>query len=126
MLQELTKEPASKLGEGVSLCFACEDAVAIYREVTSRAVEASEPQVLNNLWTIPLRSERLPHRIREPDGCAGGYKAVGDQFHAKTRRMICHLRVSATPREKAFQGSHLTVTTCTLRPSPFCPNPDPA
>jgi len=56
MLQEFAKDghhspgPREKLGEGVSLCFQCEDAIAIYREVTSCGVEASEPQVGNAMW----------------------------------------------------------------------------
>jgi len=42
MLQEFRKEghdswlPSGKVGEGVSICFMCEDALAIYREITSR------------------------------------------------------------------------------------------
>jgi lactoylglutathione lyase len=60
MLQEFAKEghhspaPQGKLGEGVSLNFQCEDAIAIYHEVTSRGIEASEPQVGNALWNISL------------------------------------------------------------------------
>jgi catechol 2,3-dioxygenase-like lactoylglutathione lyase family enzyme len=54
MLQELAKENESRLGEGVSIVFTCEDALAIYREVTSRGIEASEPQVLNHLWATTL------------------------------------------------------------------------
>ena len=55
MLQEFAEgRHESNLGKGVSLAFSCEDAVAIYREVTSRGIEASEPEVQNNLWTIML------------------------------------------------------------------------
>jgi lactoylglutathione lyase len=61
MLQEHNKDgthawkpAAGKLGEGVSLCFQCRDAVALYREFTSRGVEASEPQVGNSLWVSCL------------------------------------------------------------------------
>jgi lactoylglutathione lyase len=43
-----------KVGEGVSLCFICGDAVAFYREVTSRGIEASEPQVGNAMWETSL------------------------------------------------------------------------
>jgi lactoylglutathione lyase len=41
MLQEFRKEghnawvPEGKLGEGVSICFICKDALAIYRDVTA-------------------------------------------------------------------------------------------
>jgi catechol 2,3-dioxygenase-like lactoylglutathione lyase family enzyme len=60
MLQELAKQgphspaPHGKLGEGVSLWFQCEDAIAIYHEVASRGIEASEPQVGNAMWETSL------------------------------------------------------------------------
>src|ERR1700680_2402171 len=47
MLQEFRREghdswqPEGKLGEGVSICFICEDALTIYREATERGVQAS-------------------------------------------------------------------------------------
>jgi lactoylglutathione lyase len=65
MLQELRKEghdswePQGKVGEGVTICFQCEDALAIYREVRSRGLEASKPFVGNGLWVTSLR---------DPDG----------------------------------------------------------
>jgi len=68
MLQEFAKEghdswvPSGKVGEGVSLCFTCEDAIAIYREVTSRGITASEPQVGNSMWVTSL-SDRDGYRI---------------------------------------------------------------
>jgi hypothetical protein len=43
-----------KVGEGVSLCFICQDAIAFYHEVTSRGIEASEPQVGNRMWETAL------------------------------------------------------------------------
>jgi lactoylglutathione lyase len=60
MLQEFWTDghhegrPEGKLGQGLSLCFTCQDAIAIYREVTSRGIEASEPQVGNNMWVTGL------------------------------------------------------------------------
>lgn len=54
MLQESAKVPQGKLGEGVSLCFMCEDALAIYGELRSRGIEASEPQVGNGSWETTL------------------------------------------------------------------------
>jgi lactoylglutathione lyase len=60
MLQEFWKDgshtgrPAGKLGQGASLVFQCEDAVAIYRDVMSRGIEASEPFVGNAQWTFSL------------------------------------------------------------------------
>ncbi len=41
-------------GEGVSLCFFCDDAVGFYRDVRSRGIVASEPQVGNGLWVTSL------------------------------------------------------------------------
>ena len=65
MLQEFRKEghnswvPEGKVGQGVSICFTCEDALAIYREVTSRGIKASRPFVGNGMWVTSLR---------DPDG----------------------------------------------------------
>ena len=56
MLQEFSKDPhhggrpEGTLGQGMSLCFICEDAVALYREFRSRSLDASEPQVGNGMW----------------------------------------------------------------------------
>jgi len=60
MLQEFWREgphanlPEGKLGEGVSICFICEDALAIYREFGSRGIEASIPFVGNGMWVTSL------------------------------------------------------------------------
>ncbi len=60
MLQEFKREghdswmPEGKLGQGVSICFICRDALAIYREVTSRGIKASKPFVGNNMWVTSL------------------------------------------------------------------------
>ena len=56
MLQEFRKEghdswvPESKVGVGVSIYFMCEDAIAIYREVSARGIEVQRPFVGNHLW----------------------------------------------------------------------------
>jgi hypothetical protein len=68
MLQEFPKEghdswvPVGKVGEGVSLYFTCEDAIAIYKELKSRAIQASEPQVGNAMWVTGL-SDPDGHRL---------------------------------------------------------------
>jgi lactoylglutathione lyase len=60
MLQEFRKKghnswtPEVKVGEGVSICFICEDALAIYHEVTSRGIQASRPFVGNGMWNFGL------------------------------------------------------------------------
>ncbi len=60
MLQEFRKEghdswkPAVKVGEGVSICFQCRDALAIYRDATARGLAAREPFVGNAMWVVLL------------------------------------------------------------------------
>ena len=74
MLQEFRKEghdswvPQGKVGVGVSICFQCHDALAIYREVTSRGIQAKRPFVGNAMWVTSMR---------DPDG----YKI---DFHSPT------------------------------------------
>ena len=66
MLQEYRPEMRARLanegkvlGVGVSICFTCEDALAIYREVTSRGIRAERPFVGNAMWVTG---------ITDPDG----------------------------------------------------------
>ncbi len=60
MLQEYRNVPVNfEPGEGVSICFMCEDALKIYEQVTSRGLSPSEPFVGNNLWVVA---------IADPDG----------------------------------------------------------
>src|SRR5262245_21403486 len=60
MLQEFATEghdswtPEGKVGVGVSLWFMCADALAIFDELRSRGIEASEPQVGNGMWVTTL------------------------------------------------------------------------
>ena len=60
MLQEFPTDghdswvPVGEVGEGVSLYFICENALAIYHEVRTRGIEASEPQVGNAMWVTGL------------------------------------------------------------------------
>lgn len=62
MLQEFLPEhrPTATLGTGASVCFMCEDALALYREFKSRGVQTRRrPYVGNNLWVVP---------VTDPDG----------------------------------------------------------
>ncbi|HMF70757.1 MAG TPA: VOC family protein [Flavitalea sp.] len=61
MMQEYrTNIPTEKRGEGVSVCFICEDALKIYKEMISHGLStSSEPFVGNNMWVIELK---------DPDG----------------------------------------------------------
>lgn len=75
MLQEFWKEghhanvPEGKLGQGVSICFICEDALAIYREVTARGIQASRPFVGNGMWVTSLS---------DPDGYRIDFESYTD------------------------------------------------
>ncbi len=62
MLQEYLPErrPRETLGMGTSICFMCEDALALYREFKSRGVEMRQrPFVGNGLWVVS---------VADPDG----------------------------------------------------------
>lgn len=65
MLQEYWKDgpaggaPDGKLGQGVSICLMCVDAIAIYRDAVTRGVAAERPFVGNGLWVTS---------VRDPDG----------------------------------------------------------
>jgi len=60
MLQQFSKEgpdawrPTGKLGEGVSIYFICEDALAIYRYATARGLPTTKPFVGNGMWVTSL------------------------------------------------------------------------
>ena len=65
MLQEYVKDgqpggaPEGPLGQGVSICFMCADAIAIYHDALARGLAPSRPFVGNNLWVTSFR---------DPDG----------------------------------------------------------
>jgi lactoylglutathione lyase len=57
MLQEFLPErrPKETLGTGASVCFMCEDALALYREFKSRGIQMRKrPFVGNRLLVVPL------------------------------------------------------------------------
>ncbi len=75
MLQGFRKEGADarvfegKLGEGVSICFMCEDALELYHEFTSRKIKVSEPFVGNGMWVISTQ---------DPDGYRFEFESFTD------------------------------------------------
>ncbi len=75
MLQEFWKEgdhgykPEGKLGEGVSICFICEDALALYREFRSKGIQVSTPFVGNAMWVTSLS---------DPDGFRLDFESFTD------------------------------------------------
>ena len=57
MLQEFLpgRLPKETLGTGASVCFMCEDALALCREFRSRGIHTRQrPFVGNRLWVVPL------------------------------------------------------------------------
>ena len=75
MLQEFRTQghdswkPEGKVGEGVTIYFICEDALAIYREVTARGIQASRPFVGNGMWVTSLS---------DPDGYRIAFESATD------------------------------------------------
>ncbi|HLJ27765.1 MAG TPA: VOC family protein [Candidatus Angelobacter sp.] len=69
MLQEFRKAPEGKVGQGVSICFQCQDALAIYREVTARGIQAARPFVGNSMWVT---------NVSDPDGYKLSFQSPTD------------------------------------------------
>jgi uncharacterized glyoxalase superfamily protein PhnB len=61
MLQEYRPDKihSNKRGEGVSICFQCRDALAIYHETRTRGLDPRTPFVGNSMWVT---------LIHDPDG----------------------------------------------------------
>jgi lactoylglutathione lyase len=65
MLQEYRQlehhagRPDGPLGQGVSVCFMCADALTIYHELIARGIGAQRPFVGNGLWVTS---------VQDPDG----------------------------------------------------------
>ena len=56
-------------GTGVSICFQCTDALALYHEFTAKGVEIKEPFVGNNMWVVCFT---------DPDGYKLDFESVTD------------------------------------------------
>jgi hypothetical protein len=56
MLQEYREgfKSKEKLGQGVSVCIMCNDALALYKEFLQTRLSPQEPFVGNNLWVVQL------------------------------------------------------------------------
>jgi lactoylglutathione lyase len=65
MLQEFWRAgphanvPTERTGVGISICFVCKDAIALYAEFRSRGIDAKRPLVGNGSWVT---------EITDPDG----------------------------------------------------------
>jgi hypothetical protein len=71
MLQEYRNNiPIDKRGEGISVCFMCEDALTIYKQILLNGLStSSEPIVGNNLWVVSLN---------DPDGYSVYFESPTD------------------------------------------------
>ena len=72
MLQEYDEKnnmPQGKPGEGVEIFFLCEDALAIYSQITSNGISASEPFVGNKMWVV---------QVKDPDGYKISFESFTD------------------------------------------------
>ncbi len=72
MLQEpRNKEKFNSIekGKGVSICFQCKDALALYDEFKLKEVEMNEPFVGNNMWVVC---------IDDPDGYRLDFESATD------------------------------------------------
>ena len=72
MLQEYDEKnnmSKEKPGEGVEVFFICEDALAIYTQITLNGVAASEPFVGNKMWVVP---------VKDPDGYKISFESFTD------------------------------------------------
>ena len=60
MLQQFQNQNSQiKKGQGVSICFICEDALSLYDEFLDNNLNPAEPFVGNNMWDVG---------IEDPDG----------------------------------------------------------
>ena len=62
-------ELLGKVGTCVTLCFQCEDALALYREVRSRGIVTQRPFVGNGMWVL---------NIADPDGYSHSFQSPTD------------------------------------------------
>ncbi len=71
MLQEYRPDrvAANKRGEGVSICFQCKDAIAIYRDALARNLQPRRPFVGNAMWVTILH---------DPDGYTLDFESPTD------------------------------------------------
>jgi len=56
MLQEYRKgiQPAEKPGQGVTICFICNDALELHSEFLKKGLKPTEPFVGNKMWVTTL------------------------------------------------------------------------
>jgi len=62
-------EGEAQKGKGVSICFQCTDALALYHEFTAKGIEIKEPFVGNGLWVV---------YFADPDGYKLDFESPAD------------------------------------------------
>lgn len=71
MLQEYRAglRPEGKLGQGITVCFICQDTLALYDEFSKKGLNPTEPFVGNQMWVVALT---------DPDGYRLDFESVTD------------------------------------------------
>ena len=71
MLQEHNEKNnvKEKQGEGAEIFFICDDALALYTQIISNGISASEPFVGNKMWVVQLK---------DPDGYKISFESFTD------------------------------------------------
>ena len=67
--KEHSHEPERKPKSGPSICFQCEDALALYHEFKERRISMKEPFVGNGMWVVVLN---------DPDGYRLDFESITD------------------------------------------------
>jgi lactoylglutathione lyase len=81
MLQEPRTQSESNQtkGNGVSICFQCQDALALYQEFMEKGVDIKEPFVGNNMWVVAFT---------DPDGYKLDFESPTDVPEESTYRSV--------------------------------------
>jgi lactoylglutathione lyase len=66
---EESGRPEGALGQGVSVCFMCENALAIYRDAVAKGLAPQRPFVGNSMWVVSFT---------DPDGYRLDFESVTD------------------------------------------------
>jgi len=72
MLQEYDEKnnkTKEQIDGGVEIFFICEDALAIYKQIISNGIQASEPFVGNKMWVV---------QVKDPDGHKISFESLTD------------------------------------------------
>lgn len=99
MLQEFRPEhrPVGPLGQGLSIAFLCDDALALYRDARSRGIDAKRPFVGNAMWVTEMT---------DPDGYKLFFESATDapeESLYEERPPTSHERASGQPWDASYQ-----------------------